>query len=89
MKSQVLKTAWLIFRQFEVTFSEALKEAWIRVKREFLRVQFAETRNKDLVVKFNLLKPTFFRQRGITNEVTIVNNSGAKFWYDGKTFNND
>jgi hypothetical protein len=89
MKSKVLKTAWLLFREFDVTFSEALKEAWIRIKREFLRIEFAETMDKSLVSKFNSLKPTFFKQRNSSNEIVVVDNLGASFYYDGKTFNND
>ena len=69
MKSQVLKTAWMLFRKYQVTFSQALKEAWLRVKKEAVKIAFSETKPNEisyrqrLLDKYNSMKLTFFVTR--------------------------
>jgi hypothetical protein len=69
MKSQAMKTAWLLFKKYQITFSQALIEGWKRVKREFLKLEFAKTTSDEvtyrskLVKRYNEIKINFFVER--------------------------
>ena len=66
MKSQALKTAWILFRKYQMTFSQALIEGWKKVKRDLLRIEFASTSSEEITYRqrlanrFNELKETFY-----------------------------
>lgn len=90
MKSIVLKSAWQIFKNGNVTFSEALTLAWSYFKKGF----------KAVIVKMNKLvksarlgyETVYFNQLTYANIAVkreSVNNAGAVHWYDGKTYNGD
>lgn len=69
MKSQALTTAWILFRKYQITFSQALREAWLRVKKEAIRIAFSQTKPDEisyrqrLVERYNSMKITFFVTR--------------------------
>ena len=66
MKSQIFTTAWKLFRTYQITFSQALVEAWKSVKREALKLEFASIKSNEisyrqrLVDKYNSLKETIY-----------------------------
>jgi len=78
MKSQAMKTAWLLFRKYQITFSQALIEGWKRVKRELLKLEFAKTTSDEvtyrakLVKRYNEIKPYFFLPRDYDYGVGVV-----------------
>jgi hypothetical protein len=89
-KSIIFKSAHAIFKMQNVTFSEALQMAWKIIKQGV----------KAIVMKCNRLvksvglgyETVYFNElvfTNITTSKTVVDNSGAAKWYDGKTFNND
>lgn len=91
MRSIVMKSAHAIFKMQKVTFSEALKLAWQKVKQGI----------KAIVMKCNRL----VKSKGLGYETIYLNylvftnidpsresvnyNPSVEKWYDGKTFNND
>jgi len=90
MKSIIMTSAHKIFKNGNVTFSEALTLAWSYFKKGF----------KAVIVKMNKLvksaglgyETVYFNQLTYVNiafKRESVNNAGAVHWYDGKTFNND
>ena len=91
MKSQLMKSAWQIFRNSKVSFSEALKTAWNAFKNE-VKVVVNTAWNGVKVLSFGKGK---IYKGNLTDLLTAVandvpyNNNGAALWYDGKTFNND
>lgn len=92
MKSQALKTAWILFRKYQITFSQALVEGWKKAKREFLRIEFTKTSNDEisyrnrLVRSFNELKEIHYLQRFVQTEINI---EGAKHDYGVGIYNGD
>lgn len=63
MKSQAMKTAWLLFKKYEMTFSQALIEAWKSVKRDFLRIEFetaSANEKQSLFFRFNSISKKIF-----------------------------
>ena len=66
MKKQVLIKAWELFRTYEITFSQALIDAWKLAKRGSVKIEFANTdtslteKRAELLNKFNSLKPNTF-----------------------------
>lgn len=64
MKSQIFTKAWELFKIYEITFSQALKDAWKLAKRELIKIQFsiADTQEQktELLNLFNSLKPNTF-----------------------------
>lgn len=51
MKSQVLIKAWELFRTYEITFSQALIDAWKKVKNDFYnkRLNLLESKREILI----------------------------------------
>ncbi len=89
-KQLVMTSAHAIFKMQNVTFSEALIEAWKAIKSGL----------KAVILKLNKLvksvglgyETVYFEQLlyiNIAVKRETVNNAGAVHWYDGKTFNND
>jgi hypothetical protein len=78
MKSQAMKTAWLLFRKYQITFSQALIEGWKRVKRELLKLEFAKTTSDEvtyrtkLVKRYNEIKINLFLPRDYDKSVVVV-----------------
>jgi len=66
MKSKIFTIAWKLFRNYQMTFSQALVEAWKTVKRESLKLEFASIKSNEisyrqrLVDKYNSLKETIY-----------------------------
>ncbi len=94
MKSQIFTKAWELFKIYEISFSQALKDAWKLAKRELVKIKFSlvdvtdtEERTK-LLNLFNSLKPNTFLNKMRPFKKFAADN-GARLWYDGKTFNND
>ncbi len=56
MKSEALKTAWKLFRDYDMTFSQALIEGWKKVKREIVRRLFAETSSEEVTYRQRLVR---------------------------------
>lgn len=90
MKSLLFKSAWSIFKMKNVSFSEALKQAW----------KLAKEGTKAVIIKANKLvkssglgyETVYFNElvfSSIDTKAVVYNNDGAKAYYDGKTFNND
>lgn len=69
MKSQIFKTAWELFKSYNVTFSQALTEAWKKAKRELLKLEFATIKPNEisyrqrLANKYHSLKATLYTVR--------------------------
>ena len=89
MRSIVMTSAHKIFKNGNVTFSESLTLAWKAFKND-VRIIVTESWNK--------IKRVAFTKNGTTSGTienvisafkSVVNNSGASLYYDGKTFNND
>jgi hypothetical protein len=90
MKSLLFKSAWNICKTNNVSFSEALKQAWTNAKQGL----------KAVIVKCNKLvksaglgyETIYFNEVVLVNIITkvqVYNSDGARHYYDGKTFNND
>ena len=64
-----MKTAWILFKQYQMTFSQALIEGWKRVKKELLKIEFSKTTSDEvtyrakLVRRYNEIKFEFFDVR--------------------------
>jgi len=90
-KSILFKSAHAIFKMQNVTFSEALIEAWSKVKQGV----------KAIVMKCNRLvksvglgyETVYFNELVFTNitaqRTSQPYNTAVEKWYDGKIFNND
>lgn len=89
-KSIIFKSAHAIFKMQNVTFSEALREAWKAIKSG-LKVVILKS-NK-LVKSVGLGYETVYFEQLLYINIAVkreaVSNDGAVHWYDGKTFNND
>jgi len=76
MKSQLFTKAWELFKKYEMSFSEALKEAWKLVRRELVKIEFSNCtdalKRNELVSLFNSLKPNTFLNFK-TREIIFVN----------------
>lgn len=92
MKSQLFKSAWVIFRKYAVTFSQALKKAWNDWKRQRLVNLYNAIRSTRQYAKQKAEAKQRWQNCNVDFQLTprnIYNNSGAEALYDGKTFNND
>lgn len=93
MKSQLFKSAWALFRKYNITFSQALVKAWADFKRQFFikiynsipsKPQFAKKKieAKKMYENFNTVSfELVFR--------SIENNVGAIHYYNGATLKMD
>ena len=86
MKSQIFTKAWELFKTYEISFSEALKDAWKLAKRELVKIQFSlvdvtetEKRN-ELLNLFNSLKPNTFLNK--TRKVEYKNYTNLNGIYE-------
>ena len=58
-----------MFKKYQITFSQALKEAWLRVKKEAIKIEFSLTSGneityrKRLLDRYNAFKITLFVMR--------------------------
>jgi len=90
MKSLLFKSAWSIFRMQNVSFSEALTLAWKSLKQG---VKAVIVKSNKLVKSAGLGYETIYFNELVFTSIsvsrTVCDNSGAKHWYNGKTFNND
>lgn len=88
-KSIVLKSAWKIFKNGNVTFSEALKISWKAYKNE-VRVIVTESWNKIKRVAFTKNGTTSGTIENVISAVkNVVNNSGARHDYGIGIYNGD
>lgn len=89
-KQIVMTSAHAIFKIQNVTFSEALIEAWASIKQGVKAVIMKCNR---LVKSVGLGYETVYFEQLLYINIAVkretVNNAGAVHWYDGKTFNND
>lgn len=90
MISIVMKSAHAIYKMQNVTFSEALTEAWSLYKNNTMAYVIKVNR---LVKSSGLGYETVYfdelNYKSIVTKIEVVDNSGARHWYDGKIFNND
>ena len=73
-KSSIMKTAWRIFRKFNLSFSEALKKAWAAAKCMVIdfefpnlegsekQIKWAQSLRKDFAEELKKEMPTFRRE---------------------------
>jgi hypothetical protein len=93
MKTQLFKTAWNLFKKFNMTFSQALIEAWKEVKKEMIVKQVQQMNLSELKERMELterLKPfktTFYELREVLT--TKIDNKGAVHFYGAGTYNGD
>lgn len=89
MKSLLFKSAWNIVKINGVSFSEALKTAW-KAYKNGVKIVITESWNKIKRIAFSKNGSQNGSIELVMNSVkSIVNNCGAKHYYDGITFNND
>lgn len=80
MKSKIFTIAWKLFRNYQMTFSQALVEAWKTVKRESLKLEFASIKSNEisyrqrLVNKYNSLKEIMYLPNPYIMDLTAHNN---------------
>jgi hypothetical protein len=86
MRSQIFTKAWELFKTYEISFSQALKDAWKLAKREIVKIQFSlvdvtetEKRN-ELLNLFNSLKPNTFLNK--TRKVEYKNYTNLNGIYE-------
>jgi len=92
MKSQLFKTAWKIFKKYNVTFSQALKKAWIDFKRQSLVNIYNSIRSTAQYAKKKLEAKKMIENCKVDFIMTprnVYNNDGAASYYDGLTLNMD
>lgn len=93
MKSQLFKTAWELFKKYNMSFSQALVEAWKSVKREAIRIEVLKmdvsewSQEIEFKNRIKNLKPVFYKLRQVINGT--VDNSGARFDYGNGVYNGD
>ena len=91
MKSQLFKTAWRLVKEMKMNFSDALKLSWKSYKNN-ATVVINKAWNGTIGVAFkikNCTGSTIERAIELVKNSIPLDNSGASFYYDGKTFNND
>jgi len=91
MKSQLFKTAWKLVKEMNMTFSEALTLSWKSFKNN-VKVVINKTWKGINVLAFNIGNCTSSTIESVIEmnaNYKKADNSGAKLYYDGKTFNND
>lgn len=93
MKTELFKTAWELFKKFNMSFSQALIESWKTIKRELVRQKVLKMDLSDFKMETEFksrtknLKTVFFNLR---SQVSLsVNNSGASFDYGTGMYNGD
>lgn len=93
MKKSIFKKAWILFKRYQITFSQALIKAWNDYKRNLLvtaynkipsKAQYSKKKNEAKLAIKNFLEVDF-----LCVSRNIANTDGASIWYDGKTFNAD
>lgn len=93
MKASIFTKAWQLFKMYNITFSQALIKAWSDYKRSLLVAVYNKipsTRSftkKKAEAKLAWQKFTEVNFR--MERRNIIENSGARFFYDAKTFNAD
>ncbi|MCC9016972.1 hypothetical protein [Flavobacterium lipolyticum] len=93
MRKSIFKKAWELFRKFQMTFSQALIEAWKLAKRELLIKAYNKipsTRSfqkKKLEAKkcWQSIETIAYKLRGHL----VANNSGAAAYYGLGRYNGD
>lgn len=56
-KSEVMKRAWQLFKSGDITFSYALKAAWVQIKKE-TEERYSKARKRDIFSKLKIHKVT-------------------------------
>ena len=92
-KKLVFQLAWKNFKNYKMTFSQALVEAWKSYRKDAIKQFFRlvdcsniELRDK-LVQQFNSITKTFYPLRYI--DTTPIDNSGAAAYYGCGRYNGD
>lgn len=92
MKTLLFKTAWSLFRKYNITFSQALTKAWNDVKRQMYISIYNSIPSKPQFAKKKLEAKKMYERFNVYFELplrNIVDNSGAARYYDGVTLNMD
>lgn len=92
MKSELFKTAWLIYRKSKTSFSEALKLAWEAFKLN-ARV-FLSNPGEVICYTARIGNSSFFREKLSDLKFDLqnyqpINSDGAKFDYGVGLYNGD
>ncbi|TDO67093.1 hypothetical protein EV143_1324 [Flavobacterium chryseum] len=93
MKKSLFKKAWDLFRKFQMTFSQALIEAWKMAKREILIKAYNKIPSTKSLQKKKLeAKKLWQAIETITypwRSHLVTNNSGAAGYYGIGKYNGD
>lgn len=90
MKSQLFKTAWTIFRNENVSFSDALKLAWEKTRQGLKAVVLKLNKLvKSAGLGYETVNFTRVEFQNIENKIVSVNNDGARFDYGFGLYNGD
>jgi len=91
-KSQIMSTAWKLFRKYNITWSQALIKAWNDVKRAFYVSVYNSIPSKAQFAKKKLEAKKMYESFNVSFELVYRNierNQNAAAYYDGKTLNLD
>jgi hypothetical protein len=94
MKSQIFKQAWIYFRMYKLTFSQALTKAWRDIKKMALAKIYREMRSDSSFWKKRKqeAKEIWQNFKDVDFEISFrntIDNSGAAAYYaDGTNFYN-
>jgi DNA polymerase III psi subunit len=91
MKRTIFIKAWELFRKFEMTFSQALTEAWKLAKRELLIVAFNKIPSLKQYSKKKAAAKTLWQSiETIRYEWrNSINNDGAAAYYGAGRYSGD
>lgn len=92
-RSQIFSNAWKLFRKYNITFSQALKKSWTDFKRQFYVSIYNSIPTKPSMAKKKLEAKKMYESFNTVDFVlvmrSIIDNSNAASYYDGKTLNLD
>ena len=91
-RSQIMSKAWKLFRQYNITWSQALIKSWNDFKRQFYVSVYNSIPSKAQFAKKKLEAKQKYESFEVSFRLiarSIENNSGAAHYYDGKTINLD
>ena len=81
-KSEILRSAWVIFRTSTVSFSQALKSAWTKAKTpSFTMAEAIEVINKEIAVCYSFMSGNKIELtvRGKKTDKVFVRNGEVSF----------
>lgn len=91
-KSQILSKAWKLFRQYNITWSQAMLKSWCDAKRAFYVSVYNSIPTKAQFAKKKLEAKKLYESFEVSFRLiprSIENNSAAAHYYNGKTLNLD